>query len=160
MLLSKRGKEVSLGALIGERARDFSGGSYVNFYLSPRNRHFWVTPCCGRFIHTHCNEGKAVLPVFIGLEGVLGIELFPAAARQNASIGSLFATQGYDLALVAVGSLNVNRIHVTYEQGVQYSQGTPCGYFSIGSSMLLCLPFTSTFRVTTGDSVRIGQRVL
>src|SRR5690606_28455313 len=109
-------------------------------YLNPGNKHFWVTPSDGMFTYTQINEGKSRLPVYIGLENILGIQMLPSAVKRNASIGSVYKTKDFLLGLIAVGSLNVNRIHIDYDEMQEYKKGTPCGYFSIGSSFLVCFP--------------------
>lgn len=62
--------------------------------------------------------------------------------------------------MIAVGSLNVNRIFIDYEEKRNYEKGTPCGYFCIGSSMLLCYPAHLKTLVDKGSDVKIGQRIL
>lgn len=159
-LISKHNKIVRLGELIGDFHKDFLGGKFINFYLSPSNLHFWVTPCNGMFTYTQKNEGKAVIPIYIGLEYVLGIEMFSKATKRNATIGSVLQTKDFPIAMIAVGSLNVNRIHTDYEEMQHLKKGTPCGYFSIGSSMLLCFPNHLKTLVDEGTDVKIGQRIL
>jgi len=159
-IISKRDREVNLKDLVGDYARQFSEGSYINFYLSPFNKHFWVTPCRGSFVYTQKNEGKSWLPVFTGLENLFGVEVFDRAVKRNASIGSIFQTDKFSIAMIAVGSLNVNRVCMDYEEKRQYDQGVPCGYFSIGSSMLLCFPSLQDFLIKEGDLVKIGQGIV
>ncbi len=160
MLISKNNKEIRLEELIGNYANQFVDGKYINFYLSPSNKHFWVTPYNGTFIYTQKNEGKSWLPVYTGLENILGIEMFSKAVKKNASIGSIFQTEDFPIAMIAVGSLNVNRIHTDYEEMRNYNKGTPCGYFSIGSSMLLCFPNHLKILIDEKSNVKIGQRIL
>ncbi len=160
VLISKNNKEILLSDFIDHYANQFLGGMYINFYLSPSNKHFWVTPCEGMFIYTQKNEGKSRLPVYIGLENLLGIEMFSKAVKKNASIGSVFKTKDFLMALIAIGSLNVNRIHIDYEEMRNYTRGTPCGYFSIGSSLLLCFPNHLKILIKEKSNVEIGQRIL
>ena len=160
LLISKNNKEIPLADLIDHYANQFLGGMYINFYLSPTNKHFWVTPYNGMFIYTQKNEGKSRLPVYIGLENLLGIEMFSKAVKKNASIGSIFKTKDFLMAMIAVGSLNVNRIHIDYEEMQYYKKGTPCGYFSIGSSLLLCFPNHLKILIEEKSNVKIGQRIL
>jgi len=159
-IVSKRNKVVNLKDLIGNYAAQFFEGSYINFYLSPFNKHFWVTPSKGRFIYTQKNEGRSWLPVFTGLENLFGIEVFDGAVRNNASIGSIFQTDKFPIAMVAVGSLNVNRVCMDYEEKRDYGAGVPCGYFSLGSSMLLCFPTRQDFLIKEGNLVRIGEGIV
>jgi len=160
ILVSKNNKEILLNDLIGRYANQFLGYKYINFYLNPSNKHFWITPCNGIFIYTQMNEGKSWFPVYVGLENLLGIEVFSKAVKKNASIGSVFKTKNFMLAMIAVGSLNVNRIHINYEEMQYYKKGTPCGYFSIGSSLLLCFPDHLKFLIEEKSNVKIGQRIL
>ena len=160
ILLSKNQKEIRLEEFIGNYADQFLDGNYINFYLSPANKHFWITPYDGMFIYTQKNEGKSMLPVAIGLEYMLGLEMFDRAIKKNASIGSVFQTENFTMAMIAVGSLNVNRIYTDYEEMQNYTKGTPSGYFSIGSSMLLCFPNHLRTLIDEGSDVKIGQRIL
>lgn len=159
-LISKFNKEIYLKDLIGNHSNQFVGGKFINFYLSPFNFHFWVTPYDGIFTYTQKNEGKSVLPIYIGLENILGMGFFSKATRRNATIGSVFQTGDFPVAMIAVGSLNVNRIHIDYEEMRNYKKGTPCGYFNIGSSMLMCFPNHLNILIDEGANVQIGQRII
>jgi len=159
-LISKRNKKIRLEELIGKNYNQFAGYRYINFYLDPRNLHFWVTPYDGMFTYTQMNEGKAIIPIYIGLEYLSGIAMYHKAIKKNATIGSVFQTKDFPIVMIAVGSLNVNRIHTDYEEMQDYKKGTPCGYFSIGSSMLLCFPAHLKTLIDEGSDVKIGQRIL
>jgi len=160
VLISKRNKKIRLEELIGDNYTQFTGYRYINFHLSPLNLHFWVTPYEGMFTYTQMNEGKAVFPIYLGLEYLSGIALYHKAVKRNATIGSVFQTKFFPIVMIAVGSLNVNRIHTDYEEKQNYEKGTPCGYFSIGSSMLLCFPVHLKTLIDVGSDVKIGQRIL
>jgi len=112
------------------------------------------------FIYTQKNEGNSWIPIFTGLENILGIEMFSRAVKMNASIGSIFKTKDFPIAMISVGSLNVNRINTDYIEMMNYKKGTPCGYFNIGSSMLLCFPNQFKILVDKDSDVKIGQRIL
>jgi len=160
ILITKNNREIRLEELIGNQADQFIDGKYINFYLSPSNQHFWITPYDGMFTYTQKNEGKSWLTVFTGLENILGIEMFSRAVKRNASIGSIFQTKDFPIAMIAVGSLNVNRIHTDYEEMQNYKKGTPCGYFSLGSSILLCFPNHLKIMIDEKSNVKIGERVI
>lgn len=160
ILISKNNKEISLSNLIGDYSKQFIGDKYINFYLKPSNKHFWITPADGMFIYTQKNEGKAWLPLYVGLENIIGLEMLSKAVKMNASIGSVFKTNNFLLAMIAIGSLNVNRIHVDYDEMKSYKKGTPCGYFSIGSTMLLCFPKHLKILIEEKSDIEIGQRIL
>ena len=57
MLISKNNKEIPLSDFIGDFAKQFIGGMYINFYLNPSNKHFWITPYDGMFIYTRRMKG-------------------------------------------------------------------------------------------------------
>lgn len=61
---------------------------------------------------------------------------------------------------IVVGSLNVNKITVDYQEEKSYKKGTPCNYFSLGSSMLLCFQKPNQFLIKEGDLVKIGQGIV
>ena len=147
---------------MGEKASLFSGGFYINFYLSPRDKHYWRTPYEGSFSHTQINEGQTRFPVLIGLERFFkNGDLFDLAVRYNAKIASVLDTKRFPIGMIAVGSLNVSGIHVLYQEDIQCKKGDLCGYFSVGSSMILCLPkgdFAAMCDV--GRKVFIGQPIV
>ncbi|MCG6958807.1 phosphatidylserine decarboxylase [bacterium BMS3Abin03] len=160
MLISKNNKKILLSDLIGRYSYHFLDGNYINFYLRPSDKHFWITPCDGMFIYTQKNDGRSRLPVYLGLENLLGINMLSKAVKKNASIGSVFKTKDFFMAIIAIGSLNVNRIHIDYEEMRNYAKGTPCGYFSIGSTLLLCFPNQLKLLIEENSKVKIGQRIL
>ena len=86
--------------------------------------------------------------------------MYHKAIKKNATIGSVFQTNFFPIAMIAVGSLNINRIHSDYNENQDYQKGTPCGYLSIGSSMLLCFPAHLNALIDVGSNVKIGQRIL
>jgi len=159
-LISKNNKKIKLVELIGDYSKYFTDGFYINFYLSPKNKHFWITPDDGKFIYTQKNDGKSFLPIFIGLENIFGMEIFSKAVKRNASIGSIFQTKNLMIAMIAIGSLNVNRIHIDYEEDKNYKKGVPCGHFSLGSSMLLCFQKKQDFLIKQKDLVKIGEAII
>jgi len=159
-IISKNKNEILLSDLIGRYSKQFLDAMYINFYLNPSNKHFWITPYNGVFVYTQRNNGKTWMPVFVGLENILGIEMFSKAVKRNASIGSVFKTKNFLMAIIAVGSLNVNRIHIDYDEMQYYKKGTPCGYFSIGSTLLICFPNYLKILIEEKSDVKIGQRIL
>jgi phosphatidylserine decarboxylase precursor len=159
-IMSKGDKIVKLESLLGEQTSRFADSSYINFYLNPFNKHYWVTPYDGTISYIKKREGEAIFPVLIGLENLTRISMMNKAVKRNASISTILETKNFPIAMIAVGSLNVNRIHADYVEGRQYVKGDECGYFSIGSSMLLCFPNYLETLVQENDKVRIGQMII
>lgn len=161
-IISKSNKEISLSDVIGGQANLFSGGFYLNFYLNPGNKHYWRVPYFGSLISMSFNEGKAHIPIFIGLDKLFKNEIFfKKAIKKNANVGLVFQADNFSFAMIPVGSLNVNGIHIVDGEGGNYKKGDIGGYFSIGSSMLLCFP-KGYFEIliNIGDRVRIGQNII
>ncbi len=69
-IISKDNREIFLSDVIGENAKIFDNGYYLNFYLSPKDRHYWRIPCDCVLDALILNKGKSVVPVFIGLEKI------------------------------------------------------------------------------------------
>ncbi|MDO8481323.1 MAG: phosphatidylserine decarboxylase [Nanoarchaeota archaeon] len=164
-LISKAGRKVELSRLLGAESKRFQDCSYLNFYLRPTDKHFWITPYEGAFVYTQKNEGKG-RPTIIALENVYShipvmrrIPVFEKAAKRNANIASVLDAGDFPIGMIAVGSLNVNRIVATYELGVPYPRGQICGHFKIGSTMLLLFPREFSPVVKEGEKVRLGQPV-
>lgn len=161
-ITSKNKKKIYLKELIGDSSDLFSNGFFFNFYLSPGDKHYWRTPSEGKFTCTKINKGKAKIPIFIGLEKIFkNHDFFEKAIRKNASIGSIFQTEKFPIAMIAVGSLCVNGIHITYQENKFCKKGEMCGYFTIGSSMLLCFPTAELeILIKKGEKVNIGQPIV
>jgi phosphatidylserine decarboxylase len=162
VIISKSNKEISLKEVIGEDAKLFSGGFYLNLYLSPKNRHYWRIPYDSQLASMSLNEGKAFLAVFIGLEKIFkNKDYFKKAIKKNANVGMIFDSGKFKYAMIPVGSLNVNGIHIINDNYGKYKKGDLGGYFSIGSSMLLCFPKNNfDVLVKVGQDVKIGDNIL
>lgn len=73
----------------------------------------------------------------------------------------IFQANNFNFAMIPVGSLNVNGIHIVDDNNGVYIKGDIGGYFSIGSSMLLCFPkYPLEVLVKIGDKVKIGQNII
>ena len=161
----KSKKKVDLYEMFGEHAEKFLWWKYITFYLSPKNKHFRITPHDGVFTYTALHDGKTHFPVIVWLEKIYSKipflknkDLLEKAIRKNATISSILeTTNGGNIGLIAIGSLNVNRIHIMYEENKRYPKWTPVGYFSLGSSMILLLPKNTQIHVQKKDTVKIGQ---
>jgi len=159
-LISKLGRKVDLSGVI-DRADLFSGGFYVNFYLSPMDKHYWRIPYNSEIVSTKVNEGVARIPVMTGLERIFPkTDFFERSIKKNATIGTVFRAQDFSYAIVAVGSLNVNSIHTIKKDC--FEKGDIGGYFNFGSSMLLCFSKSmgNEFLVDVGDKVDVGEEIL
>ncbi|MEA1925819.1 MAG: phosphatidylserine decarboxylase [Patescibacteria group bacterium] len=159
-LISKFGKKIGLAEILEEKANLFKNGSYFNFYLSPKNKHYWRIPCDSKLVSTKVNNGKARIPIVIGLEKFFpGTDFFEKAIKSNAAIGSVFQTKNFPYAIIAVGSLNVNSIRTIKKD--YFKKGDIGGYFNLGSSILLCFPnYPLTPLISAKTEVRIGEPLI
>lgn len=156
-ILSKHKKRVALEKLIGKYADRFKDGIYLNMYLSPKDKHYFVFPYLGKVEYIRKNDGKAFIPVMIGLDNVFGNQRwFSKAAESNASIGVVVNAGKFSYAMIAVGSLNVNHITVKCETGKKYNKGDYAGYFSVGSTIVLC--FDKSFGQNSRRLIKNGER--
>lgn len=160
-LISKFNREINLQRTLGEQANLFSGGFYMNFYLSPKDKHYWRIPYDGKVISTKICNGKSKIPIITGLEKFFpNIDFFEKSIKKNATIGTVFQTKDFPYAMIAVGSLNVNSIHTIKQD--YFKKGEVGGYFSMGSSMILCFPPTEKIKplINLQTKVDIGERII
>jgi len=160
-LISKFGRRINLSEVIDSSVDLFSGGVYMNFYLSPRDKHYWRIPCDSEVVSTKVNNGVARIPVITGLERIFPrTDFFERSIKKNAMIGTVFRAQDFFYAMVAVGSLNVNSIHTVKKD--YFRKGDVGGYFNFGSSMLLCFPDVAGIEslIKVGDKVDVGEGVV
>ena len=160
-IISTSEDEICLEKVIGKKARLFSNGFYLKFYLHPKNKHYWVVPYDGKFISTKINDNKAKIPIIIGEYFKRFNYLFEKAIEKNATIGSVLETKYFPIFMLAIGSYNVNAIHMNYKEDKNYKKGDVCGYFSIGSGMLLGFPdYGLELLIKSGDKVKIGMPIV
>jgi len=160
-LISKFNRQINLKQTIGEQANLFLNGFYMNFYLSPKDKHYWRIPYNSKSISTKINNGKAKIPIITGLERFFPkTDFFEKSIKNNATIGIIYQTKDFHYAMIAIGSLNVNSIHTIKKD--YFNKGDIGGYFNLGSSMLLCFPETPKLiqLIKPKTKVDIGEGIL
>ena len=162
-ITSKHGRKINLRDLIKNKAKLFSKGFFLNFYLSPRDKHYFRIPYSGRFTSLFTNKGKSKIPILIGLDKLLhSNRFFQKAIKNNASLALIFRTKKFLMSIIPIGSLLVNGIHLFHKKGNYYKKGDALGFFSIGSSMLLCFSNRDKVEllIKKGQKVDIGQAII
>ncbi len=158
-IISKHKKIVPLEKMIGDYATKFHGGIYFNMYLSPGNKHYFRMPYDGTVEYIQLNNGKAKHfweVIMIGLDNLFGnTKMFVKAIDQNATIGMVVRSNHFSYAMIAVGSLNVNNITILCDEGKKYRKGHRAGYFSVGSTILLC--FDKNFRKNIDKNAQLFE---
>lgn len=155
--ISKHKKIVSLDSLLEGDAQKFAGWQYINLYLSPKNRHFFVTPYAGILTHAFIQNGTAILPICTGIETVFGIEIFYRAILSNATITTRWTHENLQWICIAVGSLNVNHIDCIVPSDTQRKKWEYFGKFFLGSSMIVIIPPEWELLIWPDMSVTMGK---
>ena len=174
--LQIKGMSYDVNAFLGESIDSSSkeairDGSYVNFYLSPRDYHRYHIPMDLQVIKAVHIPGK-LYPVNIPtLKNK--VDLFIENERV---VLECLSTQGKRFFLVLVGALNVGQMEVAFEPKIQTNtvntvttytyeslymkKGDDFGCFKMGSTIImLCEKEMCEWNVATGENVRFGQTI-
>jgi len=169
-----KGKDYSLATLLAsdELAKDFSGGSFVTVYLSPRDYHRLHMPSTGTLISQTHVPGRlySVAPHTVNtIDGIFA---------RNERVIATFQTEHGRMALVLVGAINVAAIETVWhglvtppagkethrwsyesDNAVALSRGEEMGRFNMGSTIIAVFEKPVRWRVdmTAGDAVKMGQ---
>ena len=166
----KDNKNIKLETLIGDGAKEFHGGDYVAFHICSEKL-FWVTPYEGKFIYTQENKGEADSSLIIQFEEMIehvpGIsrnflkrDMFVRAVKEYTSFGSIYETEHFPIAMVAIGSSSTNGIHLAYAEGKQYNKAKPVGYFDEGLGLILCFPGNQRIIPERKGEVVMGEQLV
>lgn len=176
-LIQAKGLQYAAAALLNsqEEAADFSGGSFLTIYLSPRHYHRIHTPIGGSIPFARHVPG-ALLPV-----NEPAVQHIPNLfARNERVLAAIDSTIGR-VAIVAVGAYNVGRISTAFDpdwgpwvSNVARRQGETRPYsppkqvetgqeimaFHLGSTVVLLFqPGVEFEPLTPGQEVRLGQPI-
>lgn len=172
-LLQIKGMDYSLARLLKgidrEKIDALQGGSYLNFYLSPKDYHRYHAPAA-MTVHTALHIPGKLFPVnfkYLNRKE----ELF---VQNERVILECTAENGVVFYMVFVGALNVGKIHLTFEpelntncvretcrydyDGVRLEKGEELGMFKMGSTIVLLFPPKAMEpAVKAGEKVRFAQ---
>lgn len=174
--LQIKGMSYDVNAFLGEYIDDSSkeairNGSFVNFYLSPRDYHRYHAPLDMQVVKAVHIPGK-LYPVNIPtLKNK--VDLFIENERV---VLECLSPGGKRFFLVLVGALNVGQMEVAFEPKIQTNtttsacaylyenlhlkKGDDFGCFKMGSTIImLCEKEMCEWNVTTGENVRFGQTI-
>jgi phosphatidylserine decarboxylase len=156
-ILSKHDRIIALENMIGRYADRFQDGIYLNMYLHWKNKHYFKFPYDGTVEYIQINDPKKIIPALIGRDNIFsGQKGLSKATKQNANIGMIINAGKFSYAMIAVGSFNVNHVTVGCEVGKKYHKGDDAGYFSVGSTILLC--FDKSFKENSELLIRNGKK--
>jgi phosphatidylserine decarboxylase len=146
----------SIKQIVGDekRAIPYKGGFFFVFYLSPSHYHHFHYPYNGELLSRYA-LGTTSFPV-----NDLGLRLGNQPFATNYRIISELSTTNGRMAIIKVGALNVNSIHIL-DSSSSCKKGEEFGYFSFGSTVILFLENNGSFRPTVplNAEVKMGQSV-
>ncbi|MCM3743571.1 archaetidylserine decarboxylase [Sporosarcina luteola] len=146
----------SINQVLGDekRAIPFKGGFFYIFYLSPSHYHHFHYPYDGEIVSRYA-LGTTSYPV-----NDLGLRLGNQPFATNYRIISELMTTHGRMAMIKVGALNVNSIHIL-DSSTSCEKGSKFGHFSFGSTVILFLENNGSFRPTipVNSEVKMGQSV-
>ncbi|MBB4824192.1 phosphatidylserine decarboxylase [Sporosarcina luteola] len=132
----------SIKQILGDEkvAKRYENGFYYIFYLSPSHYHHFHYPIDGNLISRYA-LGTVSYPV-----NDLGLRLGNQPFSTNYRLISELETAFGQVAIVKVGALNVNSIHV-HSHEKQCRKGEDFGYFSFGSTVILFIEPHESFHM-------------
>ena len=158
-----KGCTYEVAELLGDAARagEFDGGSYLHFYLSPRDYHHVHAPLGGRLIDCRRLRGS-LWPV-----NDWCLQRVKRLFARNARAVLYMQTPAGLMAVVMVGALNVGSIELRHERaqgaagGAEIARGAPLGSFRLGSSVVVLFQAGAFVpaSIPAGSAVRCRQSV-
>ncbi|HEX5563648.1 MAG TPA: phosphatidylserine decarboxylase [Sporosarcina sp.] len=146
----------SIKQILGDekRAIPFKGGFFYVFYLSPSHYHHFHYPYDGELLDRYA-LGTTSYPV-----NDLGLRWGNQPFATNYRIISELSTTHGRMAMIKVGALNVNSIHIL-DSSTTCTKGEEFGYFSFGSTVILFIEKNGDFHPTVpmNSEVKMGQSV-
>ncbi|QTD41480.1 archaetidylserine decarboxylase [Sporosarcina sp. Te-1] len=132
----------SIKQILGDEkvAKRYENGFYYIFYLSPSHYHHFHYPIDGTLVSRYA-LGTVSYPV-----NDLGLRLGDRPFATNYRLISELETSFGQVAIVKVGALNVNSIHV-HNNAKQCMKGEDFGYFSFGSTVILFIEPHESFQM-------------
>lgn len=176
LALQIKGMRYSVDDVLGESIsaeskQSIHNGSFVNFYLSPRDYHRYHAPIDMQVLHAVHIPGK-LYPVNIpSLKKQLNLFI-----ENERVVLECLSSEGKRFFMILVGALNVGEMEVSFEprirtnttltpsrfsyQELYLSKGDDFGCFRMGSTIvMLCEQEMVEWGVSTGHNVRFAQTI-
>lgn len=175
-VLQVKGRSYSLAALLGDEAaaRDFEGGPFATFYLSPCDYHRFHMPCAA------CVRRAIYIPGALWPVNRAGVEAIDGLFARNERLCAFFSVRGgaVDCCMVAVGATLVGKVRVTfddlttnvggsepvtrtYDPAPCFAKGDEWGRFEFGSTIVLIAApgLMKLDAQPPGTPLRLGRRI-
>ncbi|AFV97765.1 MULTISPECIES: phosphatidylserine decarboxylase [unclassified Sulfuricurvum] len=176
LALQIKGMSYSIDGVLGDgissdSKKSVHNGTFVNFYLSPRDYHRYHAPIDMQVLHAVHIPGK-LYPVNIpSLKKQVNLFI-----ENERVVLECLSAEGKRFFLILVGALNVGEMEVSFEPRIrtnttltpsQYSykdlylsKGDDFGCFRMGSTIvMLCEKEMVEFGISTGHTVRFAQTI-
>jgi len=171
-LLQAKGHRFSVVDLLGgdaEAARRYSGGSYANIYLSPRDYHRVHMPLAGTLTE------MVYVPGRLFSVNAATTDHVPNLFARNERLVCHFDTEQGPMAVVLVGAMIVAAIEtvwagqvtplsgqvqrIRFDQPIHLERGAEMGRFKLGSTVVLAFADQVDFAapLAPGSKVQMGQ---
>lgn len=153
-ILQAKGKKFNVTSLLGDPrlAKQFIDGCFLTAYLSPKDYHRFHMPFTGQLREMHYIPGKLFS---VNEASVAGIDNLFA---KNERVILIFDSEIGPFAYVAVGAMIVGSIGMNWhgvvnakrqgqikswfyrDKPIRLERGQECGYFQLGSTVILLFP--------------------
>ena len=152
-----KGQEYNIEAMFGLEGKEeaYKKGFYFIFYLSPTDYHRIHSPIDG-FIAEQWTCGGKSYPV-----NNFGMKYGNKPLSTNYRLISLVTGERSKVAVIKVGALNINSIHLTHEHST-IKKGSEMAYFSFGSTVVLFIEegkFQIEESLSYDMDIKHGQRI-
>lgn len=148
-------KQYSVQEMLGseEKARDYSGGTYLVLYLSPSHYHRIHSPVNGKVLNSTV-LGQKSYPV-----NRMGLAYGHAPLAKNYRQVTELESGGRKIAMAKVGAMFINSVVLTSSNEV-WGKGEEVAYFSFGSTVVLLFEkgaFSMEASLQAAAPVKVGQ---
>jgi phosphatidylserine decarboxylase len=152
-----KGRTYHINEMIGcqEITQKYLGGTFIVFYLSPRDYHRFHAPYSGDIIHKNI-LGKKSFPV-----NKISMKYGKDPLSKNYRNVSELKHEDGHIAIIKVGAMNINTIERTHPSD-HLEKGDEMGYFSFGSTVVLLFEkgtFEIDENIITPYPIRVGEKV-
>lgn len=133
----------------------YVGGTFIIFYLSPRDYHRIHSPINGEVIKSW-TLGKKSYPV-----NKYGLKFGKSPLTKNYRTITEIKHDGGHMTVAKIGAMFVNSIEQTYI-GTEVEKGKEIAYFSFGSTVILFFEkntFTRNVAIKDGMKIKVGEAI-
>lgn len=177
-LLQAKGQHYSLQRLLANRkslVNTFKNGSYMTFYLSPRDYHRVHIPCKGNL------KKMTYVPGKLFSVNQKTTQAIPDIFSRNERVIALFETAFGPMAVIFVGAClvagihtrwhgqvtpaknkNVHSWHYDENNTIAFDKADELGYFQFGSTVILLFPENTVHwnnELNVGTSISMGNEI-